>query len=130
MMATRAPGGLRANLLKWEVYGLLFLLGLQKLVGGTLGWFLIRPVNWALSYFFRAFNWVFEQVTQVYGKTVGWGLRLSVIVLVVYVGLIGLTGSRLHPASPSGFIPNQDKGYLLANINGCPIPPSLAARSR
>ncbi len=108
-----APGGLRANLLRWEVYGILFLPG--ALVGGTLGWFLIRPVNWALSYFFRAFNWVFEQATQVYGKTVGWCLRLSVIVLVVYVGLIGLTGFGFTRV-PSGFVPNQDKGYLLVNI--------------
>src|SRR5256885_4129281 len=64
---------------------------------------------------FRGFNWIFDRATQVYGKTVGWGLRLSVIVLVVYVGLIGLTGFGFTRV-PSGFVPIQDKGYLLANI--------------
>ena len=83
--------------------------------GGTLGWFLIRPVNWALGHFFRGFNWVFERTTQAYGKTVGWCLRLSVIVLLVYVGLIGLTGFGFTRV-PSGFVPIQDKGYLVVNI--------------
>src|SRR5205823_8228405 len=64
---------------------------------------------------FRGFNWIFERATQGYGKTVGWCLRLSVIVLVVYVGLIGLTGFGFSRV-PSGFVPIQDKGYLLANI--------------
>jgi multidrug efflux pump len=95
------------------VYGILFIPG--ALAGGTLGWFIIRPVNWILGHFFRGFNWVFERTTQIYGKTVGWCLRLSVIVLVVYVGLIGLTGFGFTRV-PSGFVPIQDKGYLVANI--------------
>jgi multidrug efflux pump len=107
------PGGLRANLLTWGIAGILFLPG--AIAGGTLGWFLIRPVNWALSHFFRGFNWLFDRTTQAYGKTVGWCLRLSVIVLLVYVGLIGLTGFGFSRV-PSGFVPIQDKGYLVANI--------------
>jgi multidrug efflux pump subunit AcrB len=41
-------------------------------------------------------------------------LRLSVIALLVYGGLIGLTvlGFRVVPV---GFIPDQDKGYLVVN---------------
>jgi multidrug efflux pump len=108
-----APGGLRTTLLTWGIAGLLFLPG--ALVGGPLGWFLIRPVNWVLDHFFRGFNWLFERVTQVYGQTVGWCLRLSAIVLVVYVGLIGLTGFGFMRV-PSGFVPIQDKGYLVMNI--------------
>ena len=80
-----------------------------------LGWFLIRPVNWALGKFFGAFNWFFDRATQAYGKSVGWFLRLSAIVLVVYVGLLGLTGLGMAHI-PSGFVPIQDKGYLIANI--------------
>ncbi len=45
----------------------------------------------------------------------GWCLRLSAIVLVVYVGLIALTGFGFARI-PSGFVPSQDKGYLLAII--------------
>src|SRR5205823_9636159 len=83
--------------------------------GGALGRVIIRPVNWVLGHFFRGFNWVFERATQAYGKTVGGCLRLSAIVLLVYFGLIGLTGFGFSRV-PSGFVPIQDKGYLLANI--------------
>jgi multidrug efflux pump len=38
-----------------------------------------------------------------------------VIVLLVYVGLIGLTGFGFARV-PSGFVPIQDKGYLVVNI--------------
>jgi multidrug efflux pump len=99
--------------LTWGISVALFLPGV--VVGGGVGLLIIRPVNWALGKFFLAFNRLFDQATQFYGKTVGWCIRLSVIVLLVYVGLLGLTGlgfSRI----PSGFVPIQDKGYLLANI--------------
>jgi multidrug efflux pump subunit AcrB len=104
-----APGGQNASLLMWA----LVLTG--AIAGGALGWFLIRPVNWALGHLFRGFNWVFDRTTQAYGKTVGWSLRLSAIVLLVYSGLIGLTGFGFTRV-PSGFVPSQDKGYLLVNI--------------
>ncbi len=111
--AGSAPGGLKATLLGWGVNVLLFLPG--AVAGGALGWFLIRPVNWALGRFFRGFNWVFDRATRAYGKTVGWCLRLSAIVLLIYVGLIGLTGFGFTRV-PTGFIPPQDKGRLLVNI--------------
>ena len=50
-----------------------------------------------------------------YGKVVGWCLRLSVVVLLVYVGLLVLTGLGFT-LIPTGFVPVQDKGYLVANI--------------
>jgi multidrug efflux pump len=108
-----APGGLKATVQAWGVYLVLFLPG--AVAGGALGWFIIRPVNWALGHFFRGFNRVFDRATRAYGKAVGWCLRLSVIVLLVYVGLIGLTGFGFTRI-PSGFVPSQDKGYLLAII--------------
>jgi multidrug efflux pump subunit AcrB len=108
-----APGGLKATLLAWGISGVLFLPG--ALAGGILGWWLIRPVNWALQHFFHVFNWSFERATQAYGKTVGYCVRLSVIVLVFYVGLISLTGFAFARI-PSGFVPIQDKGYLVVNI--------------
>ena len=81
----------------------------------TAGFFLAGIVNGALGAFFKGFNWIFDQATNAYGRIVGWALRLSVIVLVIYVGLIGLTGFGFTRV-PGGFIPSQDKGYLLVNI--------------
>ena len=42
-------------------------------------------------------------------------LRVSVLVLVVYGGLLGLTYWGFI-RTPTGFIPAQDKGYLLVNV--------------
>jgi multidrug efflux pump len=53
---------------------------------------------------------------------VGWSLRLSVIVLLIYVGLIGLTGFGFTRV-PTGFIPSQDKGRLFVNVQ---LPDSAA----
>jgi len=64
---------------------------------------------------FRGFNWAFERGTRLYGTTVGWLIRLAIIVLVVYAGLLGLAylGFRMVPG---GFIPQQDQGYLIVNV--------------
>jgi multidrug efflux pump len=111
--ATGASTGLKGTVLTWGIYLVLGLPG--AVAGGALGWFSIRWVNRGLNSFFRGFNWFFEQTTQVYGKAVGWCLRLSFIVLLVYVGLVGLTGFGFNRV-PSGFVPIQDKGYLVTNI--------------
>ncbi len=107
------PGGLKASILGWGIDTVLFLPG--ALVGGAIGWIIIGWVNWALGKLFRGFNWVFDRATEVYGSMVGWGLRLSAIVLLVYFGLIGLTAFGFTKI-PSGFIPSQDKGRLYVNV--------------
>jgi multidrug efflux pump len=84
-------------------------------VGAVLGLMIIRPVNAVLGWLFRGFNRLFDQMTEVYGWVVGHVLRISVIVLVGYVGLLGLTYFEFNRA-PTGFVPQQDKGYLLLNV--------------
>lgn len=108
-----AHGGVQASMLAWGRSLALFLPG--AIAGGAFGWVFIKPINWTLGKFFSGFNWVFERATNAYGSFVGWMLRLSVIVLIIYVGLIGLTGFSFTRV-PGGFIPSQDKGYLLVNI--------------
>ncbi len=92
---------------------LLFVPG--AVAGGIVGKIIIRPVNWFLGGIFKAFNWVFDRATDVFGRLVGWSLRLSFIVLLLYVGLIGLTGFGFTRV-PTGFIPSQDKGRLICNV--------------
>jgi HAE1 family hydrophobic/amphiphilic exporter-1 len=46
-------------------------------------------------------------------------VRLSVLMLVVYAGLIGLTGWQFA-RTPTGFIPQQDQGYLITVLQ---LPP-------
>jgi multidrug efflux pump len=85
------------------------------LVGCLFGWFFIRPVNAVLGWFFRAFNRYFDRMTALYGRTVGYTLRLSAMVLIIYGGLLGLTYWQFM-RTPTGFVPQQDKGYLLVNV--------------
>ncbi|HTM55019.1 MAG TPA: efflux RND transporter permease subunit [Pirellulales bacterium] len=79
------------------------------------GYWLTRPVNAVLGFVFRGFNRVFDWVTRAYGRLVAGALRVSFLVLVVYGGLLGLTYFGLTRV-PTGFIPAQDKGYMLVNI--------------
>jgi multidrug efflux pump len=83
-------------------------------VGCVAGWFLSGLVNRVLGLFFRGFNWVFDRAIGGYGVAVGMLLRVSIIVLVAYGGLMYLT-ARGFAAVPVGFIPEQDKGYLVVN---------------
>jgi multidrug efflux pump len=108
-----APAEEASSLQKWLYWGAWFSPGL--LVGLAAGWFLIGPVNAVLGWFFRGFNRLFDGITAAYGWTVGKLLRVSVIVLIVYGGLLGLTWWRVASA-PTGFIPTQDQGYLLVNV--------------
>jgi multidrug efflux pump len=82
--------------------------------GVVAGWFAAAVVNRALGLFFRGFNWVFDVTINGYGKAVALLLRLSAIALAVYAVLMGLTVLGFK-AVPVGFIPEQDKGYLVLN---------------
>jgi len=67
-----------------------------------------------LGWFFKLFNAGFGVSTNLYTRAVGGLLRASVIALVVYGGLLYLTWWGFA-RTPTGFIPDQDKGYLLVN---------------
>ena len=85
------------------------------LPGAIVGWLIARIANHLLSVFFKWFNRGFDWVTGLYGRIVAGLLRISVVVLLVYGGLLGLTYVGIT-RTPVGFIPNQDKGYLLVNV--------------
>jgi len=76
------------------------------------GWIFQRPIRAGLDYFLRGFNLVFDWAGDLYGRTVRSMLRFSFVMLVLYVGMMGLTGLGFRSV-PSGFIPEQDKGYLI-----------------
>lgn len=76
------------------------------------------PLTWlldtAFGWFFRGFNRVFEWTTNVYGRLVTWCIRGAAVSFAVYFGLLGLTWLGLKN-TPTGFIPQQDQGYLFIN---------------
>src|SRR5262249_49692325 len=114
-----APHGLQvgevdvSTLEAWIVAGIYFTPG--ALLGGLFGWFFIRPVNRALGGVFQAFNRCFDLATAVYGRMIAGLLRVSLVMLAVYGGLLYLTYWSFM-STPTGFIPQQDKGYLLVNV--------------
>jgi len=63
----------------------------------------------------RLFNASFERATGWYARGVGLLLRGAVVVLLVYAGLMGVTYWGFA-RMPTGFIPEQDKGYVLVNV--------------
>ncbi|MBY0522430.1 MAG: efflux RND transporter permease subunit [Gemmataceae bacterium] len=84
-------------------------------VAAVPGWIVGPACNRILAAFFGVFNRAFDAFAHGYAHVVGWALRLSAIVLVIYVGLVVLTGVGFV-TSPTGFIPEQDQGYLLVNV--------------
>ena len=80
-----------------------------------MGWFVIRPVNAALGWLFRKFNYGFDRMSSGYAFSVGGLLRVSIVVLAAYGGLLALT-YWVFQRAPTGFIPQQDQGRLIANI--------------
>ena len=76
---------------------------------------LTRLLNLVLGWFFRLFNGVFGAATGLYTRLVAGLLRVSLVVLLVYGGLLALTYWEFNRV-PTGFIPQQDKGYLLLSV--------------
>jgi multidrug efflux pump len=76
-----------------------------------------------LGWFFWLFNLGVRQSTNAYTALIGKLLRVPVIVLAVYGGLVVLTWWGFKQL-PTGFIPTQDKGYLVASVQ---LPDSASA---
>ncbi|MEO8813176.1 MAG: efflux RND transporter permease subunit, partial [Caulobacteraceae bacterium] len=68
------------------------------------------------------FNAAFERVENRYSIWTRRLVRMAVVMLALYAGLLALTVWRLD-ATPKGFIPAQDQGNLLIAIN---LPPGAA----
>lgn len=62
---------------------------------------------------FKPFNRLFDRGAKGYQKLVQKLIRMSTVVLIAYVALLGGTVT-LFDAVPGGFIPAQDKKYLVA----------------
>jgi hydrophobe/amphiphile efflux-1 (HAE1) family protein len=71
---------------------------------------------------FEKFNFGFDKLSSLYGIVTGRLVRAVPLVLVVYVGLIGIAAIEFS-RTPTGFIPEQDQGYL---INLVQLPPGAS----
>ena len=80
--------------------------------------FLARP----FVAFFRGFNAGFDRLSAGYGGLTRRLGRVAVLVVAVYAGLLALTGWQFGQA-PTGFIPQQDQGYLITVLQ---LPPGAS----
>ncbi|MBP7933147.1 MAG: efflux RND transporter permease subunit [Phycisphaerae bacterium] len=76
---------------------------------------LTRVMNLTLGWFFKGFNWMFGWMTAGYGHTVRFVIRGAVVALLAFGCLLYATYHGLVTV-PTGFIPTQDKGYLIASV--------------
>ncbi|WP_174275415.1 efflux RND transporter permease subunit [Sphingomonas bacterium] len=82
------------------------------------------PAGWrGLPHRFAAlFNRGFDRLGSNYGKFTARAVRALAIIGIAYVCLIGLAGWRFY-ATPTGFIPAQDQGFLIGVIQ---MPPGAS----
>ncbi|MGM4963352.1 efflux RND transporter permease subunit [Tardiphaga sp. 1201_B9_N1_1] len=66
--------------------------------------------GWAA--FTGVFNRGFDRLSHAYGGLAGFVIKHSALMLILYVALIGSAGWLLY-ATPQGFIPAQDRGYVI-----------------
>src|SRR5205809_1831305 len=85
---------------------------LLKEHGAPKDWF-ARAMDKAFGWFFRPFNRLFAWSGNKYAAGVSGVIRKSAISLLVYAGLVLLTGWSFNKV-PTGFVPTQDKQYLVA----------------
>jgi hydrophobe/amphiphile efflux-1 (HAE1) family protein len=83
-----------------------------------------RGLNRIMRGAFSRFNAGFDWMSSRYARMIAHFVRATALILVVYIGLISLTGFQFA-RMPTGFIPDQDIGYLVTVIQ-LPAGSSLA----
>jgi multidrug efflux pump len=79
------------------------------------GWIIAKPAIRILATIFKYFNRGFNATTTLYTQIVGGLLRASAVVVVIYGGLLVATAWG-YKTTPKGFVPAQDMGYLIVNV--------------
>jgi HAE1 family hydrophobic/amphiphilic exporter-1 len=65
--------------------------------------------------FFRGFDAMFRSGERGYAAVVGALVRRTALVMLLFVGLLSLTGWQFTQV-PTGFLPIEDQGYVMANV--------------
>jgi hydrophobe/amphiphile efflux-1 (HAE1) family protein len=81
-----------------------------------------RVIDRALGWLFRPFNRAFAAASRGYQRSIARLLRVVLVGMVVYLVLVSLAGG-LFTQAPTGFVPAQDKGYLVTIVQ---LPPSTS----
>jgi hydrophobe/amphiphile efflux-1 (HAE1) family protein len=77
-----------------------------------------RPIRIGAAKFNQAFDWLSDR----YGRLTAQLVRKTGLMLIIYAGLLTLTGFQLM-TTPTGFIPEQDQGILIGVVQ---LPPGAS----
>ena len=77
---------------------------------------ILRPTS-AHGWFFRGFNTAFNRSARAYERVVQRSAQRWAVVLVTFVALGGVT-YYLFQTVPTGFVPDEDQGYIIVSIQG------------
>jgi hydrophobe/amphiphile efflux-1 (HAE1) family protein len=83
---------------------------------------LLYRLSTPLRKFFEGFNWLFDKLSASYGSVTARLVRTGLVTLLVYAGLIYLAYDLLRK-TPTGLIPQLDRGYLIAAFQ---LPPGAS----
>ncbi len=76
---------------------------------------MLRPPPERKNLFFRKFDAGFARFEAGYARLTGLTLRRSTIMMLIFAGLLGLTGWQFMKL-PTGFLPVEDQGYVIAHV--------------
>jgi hydrophobe/amphiphile efflux-1 (HAE1) family protein len=86
---------------------------------------LLKPAHQSrgiLGRFFRGFNWGFDRTTNGYVRIVRLLIRRLIFVAVI-MGLVVFSTYSLYSVVPTGFLPDEDEGYLIVDVS---LPPGAS----
>ncbi len=78
---------------------------------------LLRPPHGAKFIVFRAVDAALDAVRRVYGRVLRRMLRHRWLIVVAFVGCVAAT-VQLYRTTPTGFIPDEDQGYVIISVQG------------
>jgi hydrophobic/amphiphilic exporter-1 (mainly G- bacteria), HAE1 family len=75
----------------------------------------LRPRVGRPNAFYRGFNRVYQRCENGYTRSVGWMVRHTVLMMLIFGGLMAFTAwSYMH--TPTGFMPEEDQGYAVVVV--------------
>lgn len=77
------------------------------------------------NWFFRGFNAVYGRCEHIYSLVVSWMVRHTAAMLILFALLVAGTGWAFV-ALPTGFLPTEDQGYVIASV----LLPDAASQER
>jgi len=76
---------------------------------------LLKPPKERKNIFFRGFDTLFKHTERGYMGLARSLVRRTLVMMVLFLGIAAATGWQFTKV-PTGFLPNEDQGYLLVNI--------------